>query len=58
MHSSPFIQFLDHGFQLAADEYVKADYRRFFVFDGLDHNISAERVEESIPQYLDFLENF
>lgn len=39
-------------------EYVKADYRRFFVFDGLAHEISAKRVEESIPQYLDFLENF
>jgi putative NADPH-quinone reductase len=39
-------------------EYVKADYRSFFVFDGLDHDISAERVDKSIPMYLDFIENF
>lgn len=37
-------------------EYVKADYRPFFAYYGIEHNTSAEWVEKSVPLYLDFLD--
>ncbi|UYQ95002.1 NAD(P)H-dependent oxidoreductase [Chitinophaga horti] len=39
-------------------EYVKADYRPFFAFYGLEFNVSEEYVEQSVPKYLAFLQSF
>jgi len=39
-------------------EYVKADYKEPFVYYGLEHNISPEWIEKSVPLYLDFLDQF
>jgi len=36
--------------------YVKADYRPFFAYYGLDVNASLEWVERSVPMYMEFLE--
>lgn len=36
-------------------EYVKADYRPFFAYYGIELNSSSEWIEKSVPQYLDFL---
>lgn len=38
-------------------EYIKADYLPFFAYYGMELNASNERVEESIPQYIHFLES-
>ncbi|MCE7043176.1 NAD(P)H-dependent oxidoreductase [Dyadobacter sp. CY312] len=38
-------------------EYVKADYKPFFAFYGIDQNASKEWIEQSVPSYLDFLES-
>lgn len=38
-------------------EYVKADYHKPFVYYGLEHNVSAEWIERSVPFYLDFIDN-
>ncbi len=35
--------------------YVKADYRPFFAYYGIEYNSSAAWVEQSVPQYLSFL---
>ena len=48
------IQELTRPFELSF-EYVKADYRPFFAYYGLEYNSSAEWIEKSVPQYLDFL---
>ena len=37
-------------------EYVKADYRPFFAFYGLEYNSSSDWIEKSVPQYLNFLD--
>ena len=39
-------------------EYVKADYRPPFVFYGIELNSSAEWIEQSVPLYMKFLEEF
>lgn len=39
-------------------EYVKADYRPFFAYYGIELNSSDEWIDKSIPQYLDFLNAF
>lgn len=36
-------------------EYVKADYRHFFAYYGIELNTSDEWVEKSVPKYLEFL---
>ncbi|QNN44088.1 NAD(P)H-dependent oxidoreductase [Pedobacter roseus] len=36
-------------------EYVKADYRPFFAYYGIEYNSSEEWIEKSVPLYLDFL---
>ncbi|TWR31490.1 NAD(P)H-dependent oxidoreductase [Mucilaginibacter pallidiroseus] len=36
-------------------EYIKADYRPFFAYYGLDYKIAKDGVEESVQPYLDFL---
>jgi putative NADPH-quinone reductase len=36
-------------------EYVKADYKPFFAYYGIEYNSSDEWIEKSVPQYLDFL---
>ena len=46
---------LTRSFELSF-EYVKADYRPFFAYYGIELNSSAEWIERSIPQYLDFLD--
>lgn len=37
-------------------EYVKADYRPFFAYYGMEFNTSEEWIERSVPLYLDFLD--
>lgn len=39
-------------------EYVKADYRPFFAYYGIELNSSKEWIEKSVPKYLDFLNSF
>ena len=39
-------------------EYVKADYRRPFVFYGIELNSSEEWIEQSVPRYMKFLDEF
>lgn len=36
-------------------EYIKADYRPFFAYYGIELNTSKEWIEKSVPKYLDFL---
>jgi putative NADPH-quinone reductase len=36
-------------------EYVKADYKPFFAYYGIEYNSSDEWIEKSVPRYLDFL---
>ncbi|MFN0254614.1 NAD(P)H-dependent oxidoreductase [Pedobacter ureilyticus] len=36
-------------------EYVKADYRPFFAYYGMEFNTTAEWVQKSIPLYIEFL---
>lgn len=36
-------------------EYVKADYRPFFAYYGIELNSEKEWIERSIPLYMDFL---
>ncbi|RBQ03349.1 NAD(P)H-dependent oxidoreductase [Pedobacter miscanthi] len=38
-------------------EYVKADYRPFFAYYGIEFNSSEEWIEKSVPLYLEFLKN-
>lgn len=37
-------------------EYVKADYKPFFAYYGIDVNPSPDWVEQSVPLYMDFLD--
>ena len=39
-------------------EYVKADYRPPFVFYGIELNSSEEWIEQSVPRYMKFLDEF
>lgn len=39
-------------------EYVKADYRPPFVYYGIELNSTEKWIENSVPQYLEFLNNF
>jgi putative NADPH-quinone reductase len=36
-------------------EYVRADYRPFFAYYGIEYNSSQEYIEKSVQPYLDFL---
>jgi len=38
-------------------EYVRADYRPFFAYYGIDLNTSSEWIEQSVPLYLNFLDS-
>mgnify|MGYP003583992921 CR=1 FL=1 len=38
-------------------EYIKADYRYFFAYYGIELNASEEWIEKSVPEYMKFLEN-
>lgn len=38
-------------------EYIKADYRPFFAYYGIELNASNEWVEKSVPLYIDFLKS-
>lgn len=38
-------------------EYVKADYRPFFAYYGMEFDTSAAWVEKSVPLYMDFLKS-
>ena len=51
------IEELTRPFELTF-EYVKADYRRPFVFYGIELNSSEEWIEQSVPRYMKFLEEF
>lgn len=35
--------------------YVKADYRPYFAYDGMEFNANEEWIEKSVPLYMDFL---
>ncbi|MEZ0007637.1 putative NADPH-quinone reductase [Flavobacterium sp. 28YEA47A] len=37
-------------------EYIKADYRFFFAYYGIELNASEEWIEKSVPEYMKFLE--
>lgn len=37
-------------------EYVKADYRPFFAYYGIELNSRKEWIERSVPSYMDFLD--
>ncbi|WP_031530181.1 NAD(P)H-dependent oxidoreductase [Dyadobacter crusticola] len=37
-------------------EYVKADYRPFFAYYGIEYNSTAESIEQSVSRYMDFLD--
>lgn len=39
-------------------EYIKADYKPFFAYYGIELNASREWIEKSVPKYIDFLESF
>ncbi|GGB96557.1 NAD(P)H-dependent oxidoreductase [Dyadobacter sediminis] len=39
-------------------EYIKADYKPLFAIYGIDYHASAEWIENSVVQYLDFLDAF
>lgn len=49
------VEELTRPFELSF-EYVKADYRPFFAYYGIELNSSDEWIERSIPQYLAFLD--
>ena len=49
------VEELTRPFELSFD-YVKADYRPFFAYYGMEHNASDEWIEKSVPQYLAFLD--
>lgn len=49
------LQELTRPFELTF-EYVKADYRPFFAYYGIDLHTSVEWIEKSVPLYLDFLD--
>ena len=51
------IEELTRPFELTF-EYVKADYRRPFVFYGIELNSSEEWIEQSVPRYMKFLDEF
>lgn len=42
-------------FELTFD-YIRADYRYFFAYYGIELNASPEWIEKSIPEYMGFLE--
>jgi len=41
-------------FELTFD-YIKADYKGFFAYYGIELNSSQEWIENSVPEYLDFV---
>ena len=52
-----WVEELTRPFELTF-EYVKADYRPPFVFYGIELNSSEEWIEQSVPRYMKFLEEF
>lgn len=36
--------------------YIKADYKKPFVYFGMEHDSSEEWIEKSVPEYLDFID--
>jgi putative NADPH-quinone reductase len=38
-------------------EYIKADYKYFFAYYGIELNASNEWIEKSVPGYIDFIES-
>ena len=51
------LQELTRPFELTF-EYVRADYRPFFAYYGIELNSSQEWIEKSVPLYLNFLNSF
>ncbi|WP_421944991.1 NAD(P)H-dependent oxidoreductase [Pedobacter sp.] len=39
-------------------EYVRADYKPFFAYYGIELNTTDEYIEKSVPLYLEFLNSF
>lgn len=48
---------LTRPFELTFD-YVRADYRPFFAYYGLEYNGTESWVEKSVPKYIDFLDSW
>ena len=38
-------------------EYVKADYKLFFAYYGIERNSSKEWIEQSVTPFMDFMDN-
>ncbi|WP_257669819.1 NAD(P)H-dependent oxidoreductase [Parapedobacter tibetensis] len=38
-------------------EYIRADYKQFFAYYGIELNTSSEWIEKSVPLYIDFLDS-
>jgi len=38
-------------------EYVKADYKPFFAYYGIERNSSKEWIEQSVTSFMDFMDN-
>ncbi len=38
-------------------EYIRADYKHFFAYYGIELNTSNEWIEKSVPGYIDFIES-
>ncbi len=38
-------------------KYVRADYKFFYAYYGIELNASKERIEKSVPAYIDFIES-
>lgn len=44
-------------FELTFD-YIKANYRFYYAFYGIEHNATKERIEKSTEDYLRFIQSF
>jgi len=51
------IEELTRPFELSFD-YIKADYRPFFAYYGLEHNVDKVWVEKSVPEFIRFLDSW
>lgn len=47
---------LTKPFELTFD-YIKADYKEPFIYYGMEHNVSSEWIERSVPLYLNFIDS-
>ena len=50
------LQQLTAPFELTFN-YIRADYKPLFVFYGVEHHATKDRIEESVQNYITFLQN-